>query len=551
MSLPTSPLPDGINLEEMMPRLSDEMMERMSRYGSEETLSDGEYLFEHGQRAADFFVVLDGELQVCDLQGNKDAPEQIILSQSRGQFTGELDLFTERQVFISLRSDGESRILRIKPADFQRMVRDEVEIGELILQTFIHRRIAKLRYGFGAVILVGSAQSPDTLRLQGFLTRNGAPYRFLDTAVDSGAEALLESFQIPQEQLPVIITPDQRILRNPKNSALADALGFIDALATDTLYDVAVVGAGPGGLAAAVYAASEGLSTVVIESVAPGGQAGSSSRIENYLGFPLGISGLELAGRAQTQAQKFGARMLVSRPATSLQRVGEHFRVQMEDDRAVLARSIVVATGARYRKLAVHNYERFEGQGIYYAATAVEARLCASEEVVVVGAGNSAGQAAMFLSRHTSGVHLLVRGPSLAATMSDYLVQRILAAPNVQLYVNTEIASLEGKEALEAVTWIERPTGRSERKTICRVFVMIGAEPNTGWLRGFVEVDAAGFVCTAQTSVGPGASQYQTSVPGVYAVGDVRSGSVKRVASSVGEGSVVVQAVHGFLNRGE
>jgi thioredoxin reductase (NADPH) len=324
-----------------------------------------------------------------------------------------------------------------------------------------------------------------------------------------------------------------------------------EALDPAHVHDVAVVGAGPAGLAAAVYAASEGLDTIVLEGLAPGGQAGTSSKIENYLGFPTGISGQALAGRAQTQAQKFGARLAVSRHAAALDCAGEPFRLRLEDGQMVAARAVIVATGARYRKLAVENYDRFEGEGIHYAATAIEAQLCRDEEVAIVGGGNSSGQAAMFLSRFAKAVHILCRGPGLAATMSDYLVRRIDASERITLHPRTEIVRLEGEHHLEAVTWRDHGRGTEERHPMRNLFVMIGAEPNTDWLGGCLELDAKGFVLTGTDAEGrPLASPFATSRPGIFAVGDVRAGSVKRVASGVGEGSVVVAAVHQFLASG-
>jgi thioredoxin reductase (NADPH) len=339
------------------------------------------------------------------------------------------------------------------------------------------------------------------------------------------------------------------VLRNPGSAELADALGLTEAMDPTHAWDVAIVGAGPAGLASAVYAASEGLDTIVIEGMAPGGQAGTSSKIENYLGFPTGISGQALAGRAQIQAQKFGAHLEISRNAAALDCSGSPFHLTLDDGQVVKARAIVVATGARYRKLDVPNYERFEGQGIHYAATAMEAQLCAGEEVIVVGGGNSAGQAAMFLTRHAAHVHILVRADGLAATMSDYLVQRILQSPRCTLHSFTEITGLEGDERLRTVTWTHMQDGKGETRQVGNVFVLIGAEPNTAWLDGCLELDGQGFVRTGKGSDGtPLPSPYMTTKPGIFAVGDVRSGSVKRVAASVGEGSVVVAAIHQYLH---
>jgi thioredoxin reductase (NADPH) len=347
----------------------------------------------------------------------------------------------------------------------------------------------------------------------------------------------------------VVIAPGERVLRNPLTATLADELGLTETVDPAHVFDVVVVGAGPGGLAAAVYAASEGLETLVVEGLAPGGQAGTSSKIENYLGFPTGISGQALAGRAQIQAQKFGARLLIARSVMGIDCEHQPYRLQLEDGRSLVARAVVIATGARYRKLDVPDLKRFEGQGIHYAATAMESQLCKGEEVAVVGGGNSAGQAAVYLSRTVARVHVLVRATGLAATMSDYLVQRIHSSPRITLHTRTEITALAGDSLLREVTWRHRDTGEVSTHRIGNVFVMIGAEPNTEWLQGCLELDSKGFVKTGFDAEGrPHFSPYETTRPGIYAVGDVRSGSVKRVASSVGEGSVVVQAIHEFLH---
>jgi thioredoxin reductase (NADPH) len=431
------------------------------------------------------------------------------------------------------------------------MVVTETDIGEIIMRAFILRRVGLIRHAQGGVVVVGPGHGGDTLRIQRFLGRNGYPHRLFDTEVETDSAAFLKGFSVRPEELPVVVLGGGEVLRRPGNAELADALGLTEDLTGTEVFDLAVVGAGPAGLAAAVYGASEGLRTVVVESMAPGGQAGTSSRIENYLGFPTGISGQALAGRAFLQAQKFGAKMAVSRAVERLDCGASPYVLQMEGGGRLRSRAVVIATGARYRKLDVPGYERFEGGGIHYAATAVEAKLCVREEVIVVGGGNSAGQAAVFLSGHAAHVHLLVRGEGLAATMSDYLIQRIENSPRITLRPFTEITALSGTTGLEEVTWRHRKTGEAETRRIGNVFVMIGAEPNTDWLRGCVDLDGRGFVRTGVDEGGRAlASPYATTVPGIYAVGDVRAGSVKRVASGVGEGSVVVQAIHAFLNPG-
>jgi len=368
----------------------------------------------------------------------------------------------------------------------------------------------------------------------------------VDTETDSEAKEFLQGFSITSADLPVVISPTE-VYRNPDLPFLADALGITEEIESDEVFDVAVVGAGPAGLAASVYAASEGLKTIVIEGNAPGGQAGTSSRIENYLGFPSGISGLELASRAQTQAQKFGARLAVSRNVTHLDCSSIPFTLTLDETHVVRARAVVVATGARYRKLDVNNYARFEMEGLHYSATAIEARLCSEEEVIVVGGGNSAGQAAVYLSGYARHVHMLIRGAELASTMSDYLVHRIASSRKISLHVRSEITALHGEERLEQVTWINRDTGDETTAKIANVFVMIGADPCTDWLSDCVALDEKGFVHTGLQDHTGGSGLYRTSKPGIFAVGDVRSGSVKRVASGVGEGSVVVADLHNYL----
>ena len=529
------------------PHLSAEMAARVVAYGTEERLPKGTLVFQRGERSVDFFFVLEGTIEIFD-RGPYGEPNVFTVHGER-QFTGELDLFNDRQILVSGRTGTDSRVVRVKRADFRRMVSSEQDIGEIIMRAFILRRVGLIRHVQGGIVLIGPGHTGDTLRLQRFLTRNGYPHKLFDTEADPDAGGFLSCFKLTPDQLPVVIAPGNRVLRNPPTTVLADELGISETVDPEHAFDLVVVGAGPGGLAAAVYAASEGLETLVLEGLAPGGQAGTSSKIENYLGFPTGISGQALAGRAQVQAQKFGARLLVSRSVTGIDCERRPYRLHLEDGRSVLAKSVVVATGARYRKLDVPNLARFEGQGIHYAATAMESQLCQGEAVIVVGGGNSAGQAAVFLSRTVSRVHVLVRSGGLAATMSDYLVQRILSSPRITLHTRTEITALDGDSLLRQVTWRNRQTGEVSTHRIGNVFVMIGAEPNTEWLQGCLELDTKGFIKTGYAADGlPLASPYETSRPGIYAVGDVRSGSVKRVASSVGEGSVVVQAIHHFLN---
>jgi thioredoxin reductase (NADPH) len=528
------------------PRLSAEMLARVARYGSEERVAARAPIFSRGERSVDFFVVVSGSIEIFDVDEH-DQPQVFLVLRAR-QFSGELNLFNEREVLVSARAGEASVLLRVKRADFRRLVSTEADIGELVMRAFILRRVSLIRQVHGGVVVVGPAHTADTLRLVQFLSRNAYPHRLVDTEHDPGADGFLDCFALAAGDLPVVIAPGHRVLRNPSFAQLADDLGLTETFDHARVFDLAVVGAGPAGLAAAVYGASEGLETIVVESVAPGGQAGTSSKIENYLGFPTGISGQALAGRAQVQAQKFGARLALSRAVVGLDCDKAPYTLRLEDGQSIRARAIVVATGARYRKLDVAGYERFEGAGIYYAATAMEASLCADEEIVVVGGGNSAGQAAVFLAQSAGHVHMLVRGAGLAATMSDYLVQRIERSERISLHPHSEISALAGDAHLASVTWVERRGGAATTRPATGVFVMIGAEPNTQWAAGCLALDAQGFVCTGAKAGADADSPYATSRPGVYAVGDVRAGSVKRVASGVGEGSVVIQAIHRFLN---
>ena len=552
---PTAPLPpDDLDPDDpyarpaqTFPHLPPAMGARLMPYGTEETLPAGTTVFQRGQRGLDFFYVLEGAIEIYELD-EAQQPRVIGALGERG-FSGEIHLLNDREVLMNGRTTTATRVLRVARADFRRLLSAEPDIGEIILRAFILRRVGFIRHAQGAVFVIGSGHAADTLRLQRFLTRNGYPYRLLDTDLDATAIDFLNLGQVPAARMPVVFSPGKSTLFNPSNAELADHLGLTEAFDPGHIYDLTVLGAGPAGLAAAVYGASEGLDTLVLESMAPGGQAGTSSKIENYLGFPTGISGAALAGRAQVQAQKFGARLHISRAVTGIDCDNHPYKLLLEDGHSIATRSIIVATGARYRKLDVPDYDRFEGQGIHYAATPMEQTLCGGEEVIVVGGGNSAGQAAVFLSRTVGHVHILIRAGGLAATMSDYLIQRIGNSPKITVHTRTEITALEGDNYLRRVTWTHRDSKASETRAIGNVFVMIGASPNTEFLAGCLELDRAGFIKTGVGADGERLpSPYATSLPGVFAVGDVRSGSVKRVASGVGEGSVVVQAVHAFVH---
>jgi thioredoxin reductase (NADPH) len=523
--------------------LSEDMLSRLKVCSSEMTCEAGRLLFRRGTRDVDMFVVLSGQLEIDD-QGEPGV-EHVIAILRRGQFTGELDLLDNRPALVTCRAKTRTKVLRVDRATLRRLMRSDAEIAEIVMQACIGRRFDLLRHASGGVLLLGLEHSADTIRLQRFLTRNGFPFQLLNPEKNADADSLIRSFELQASELPVVVLLDRTILRNPTNSKLADELQLTDMRDFDCAYDVAIVGAGPAGLAAAVYAASEGLSTAVIEGAAPGGQAGTSSRIENYLGFPTGVSGQELSDRSQIQAQKFGARFMISRDVTAMTRDNEHHALVLSDGETVRARAVVIATGARYLRLSVQDYDRFEYQGIHYAATAMEAGLCQQDEVAVVGAGNSAGQAALFLSRTAECVHLLVRGSSLDATMSDYLIQRIVASRTITLHLETEIIALSGDDRLREVTWLTKGADRSEVRRIGNVFVMIGARPRAEWLSNTLQRDAKGFILTGVEAGSH--STFGTSAEGVFAVGDVRSGSVKRVASAVGEGSAVISEVHQYF----
>jgi thioredoxin reductase (NADPH) len=519
--------------------LPDEMVERMRPFGREEVFPANTVLYTYRDRQTDMFVVLDGQIDASLRVVNGDP---MLFSQLRkNEFTGEFNLLNCQGSVTESRTAKESRLLRINRKDLQRLMRAEGDIANLLVSAMIWRRIGIMGVPRAGVVLIGRPGDADTLLLRRFFVRNYYPHR----TVEAGSDTLPAGIK-GDCALPAVITLDGRVLPKPTIADLADELGITETLDPEVIYDVAVVGAGPSGLAAAVYAASEGLNTIVVEGIAPGGQAGTSSKIENYLGFPTGISGQQLASRAQLQSLKFGVHFAISRVIVTCEQIDELHYLKLAGGTSIRARSVVVASGAQYRKLSLENYTAFENRGIYYAATAMESVLCREREIIVVGGGNSAGQAAVFLSGIATHVHHIVRGPSLASTMSQYLISRIENSPRITLYTDSEIEGLEGKTSLESVAWVNRKTGETYSRAIRSVFVMIGAEPNSGWLYGTVKLDKKGFVLTG----GPMAFEntpYATNVPGVYAVGDVRANSVKRIASAVGEGSVVISDVHRYL----
>lgn len=521
------------------PRLSDEMLDRLHAYGQEETVPKDTCLYMYGDRDTDMFVVLSGEIE--SRLPIKDGGSKRFRSLHAGDFTGELNVLNTQRSVAEARTTSTTRILRISRDNLRLLMRVEGDIANMIVSACIWRRISIMGDPSTGVVLRGYKGSADLLHLCRFLVRNYYPHRIEEVPIHDEHGASQATRKMPEVEL-----LDGRALVQPGICDLADELGITEIPEPHTIYDVAVVGAGPAGLAAAVYAASEGLSTIVVEGNAPGGQAGTSSKIENYLGFPSGISGAQLASRGHLQALKFGVRFAISRDVVSTAQVDGVHRLILDGGLAVCARTVVIASGARYRRLNVKNNENFENKGIYYAATAMESLLCHDREIIVVGGGNSAGQASVFLSGFAKHVHHLVRAPSLKISMSQYLISRIERSPRITLHTNTEIDELEGGAGLEFVTWKNRKTGESIRKPISRVFVMVGAEPNTGWVYGSVKLDNKGFVLTGG-DYGFEATSFATSVSGIYAVGDVRADSVKRVASAVGEGSVVISNIHRYL----
>ena len=544
-------LPDHV-----FPRLSDAQLQRIANLGRTRIVRRDDLLVTEGQRQAPFFVVRSCELRIVRPAGS--GAESLVATLRSGQFTGELNMFSNRRALMQIRVSEAGEVIELDHAHVQSLVQGDADLGDVLMRAFILRRVELVAQGLGDVVVVGSEHCADTLRIRDFLTRNGHPHAYIDLDRDAGAQELLDRFSVTIGEVPVLLCRGKVALRNPTNRKITECLGLNDPLDTSKVRDLVVVGAGPAGLAAAVYGASEGLDVLVLESSAPGGQAGASSKIENYLGFPMGVSGQELTSRAYTQAQKFGADVQVAAGGSRLICADRKYAVEMASGERVLARAVIVATGAEYRKVPLPNLSRFEGSGIYYAATPMEAHVCANHEVVIVGGGNSAGQAAVFLARTCPRVHVLVRSQGLALTMSRYLIHRIEGNPSIVVHPFTEIASLEGQNELECVTWRNNQTGETEVHRIRHVFIMTGATPNTDWLDGCVLLDDNGFVKTGPslthddlaTAAWPLArSPYllETSRPRVFAVGDVRGGNVKRVASAVGEGSIAVALVHQAL----
>jgi thioredoxin reductase (NADPH) len=554
---PSLPQLVGARADHVFPKLTDAQIARIAAHGETRPVAAGEVLVDAGDKVVPFLVVTAGAIEVVRIAGDT---ETLVARHEPGQFSGEVNMISGRRALFRLRAREAGTVVVLDREQLVGLVQNDAELSEILMRAFILRRVELVASGIGDAVLIGSKHSSGTLRVKEFLTRNGHPYTYVDLESDADVQALLDHFHVGVADVPVLVCRGELVLRNPTNGQIAECLGFNDAIDQTHVRDLVIVGAGPAGLAAAVYGASEGLDVLVLESNAPGGQAGSSSRIENYLGFPSGISGQELAGRAYTQAQKFGAQVLIAKGATELSCQRKPYAIEIDEGARVPARAVIIATGVQYRRLAVENLERFEGSGIYYGATFVEAQLCGGEDVIVIGGGNSAGQAAVFLAQSARRVYMLVRAAGLAESMSRYLIRRIEDNPAIELLTHTELAALEGGDRLERVRWRNTSSMIDETKDIGHVFVMTGAVPNTGWLDGCVALDRNGFIKTgpdlgreeldaARWPLARPPHLLETSLPGVFAVGDARGGNVKRVASAVGEGSIAVSFVHQVLSE--
>ena len=554
----SSPTLSGLNAEtQTWPVLTGAEIDRVRPYGRVRKVERGEILYRPGDVGVSFFILLSAGAEVVQ---SSIRGERSIAGLSPGMFTGEAAMIAGQRAVMQVEIVQGGEVLEVRPEDLRTLVARDEGLSEIVLRAFLLRRLMLISQELGNVVLVGSRHSADTLRLREFLTRNGYPYSYVDLDLDDTSQSLLDHFSIAVSEIPIVICNGATVLRNPSTSRLADCLGLNDDIDKGLLHDLIIVGAGPAGLAAAVYAASEGIDALLIESNAPGGQAGSSSKIENYLGFPTGVSGQELASRATWQAQKFGAKMTLARAVVELRCQHRPYELVMEDGTALMARTIVIATGARYNKPAVMNLDHFADRGVHYGATYIEAQLCEGEDVVVVGGGNSAGQAAVFLSQNARKVYMLVRSPNLAESMSQYLIARISGNPSIELLCNCELSDLKGENELEEVSWTNKLNGQVRSISTHHLFIMAGASPNTHWLQGCVALDEKGFILTGRDLppiVGPDRGprwplsrppqMFESSLPEVFAVGDVRAGSVKRVASAVGEGAISVSLVHRAL----
>jgi len=550
------PIPSALDARtQAFPALTGPQIERMRSAGEVRNVNAGDILFEPDDTEVPFFVLLSGGMEIVQPTFNG---EREIATHGPGHFTGEMSMISGQRSLVRGRVTEAGEFLQFSGPDFRAIIAKDAELNEIFMRAFILRRMVLITKGLGNVIVMGSRHCSGTLRLREFLSRNAYPYNYVDLDTDKTSQELLDRFEVQLKDVPVVICNGRTVLRNPSPQELADCLGFNASISKTQIRDVIIVGAGPSGLAAAVYAASEGLDALVIETEAPGGQAGSSSKIENYLGFPTGVSGQELASRALTQAQKFGAKMMVAHSVVQLNCKQRPYEVVLENGSALPARSVIISTGAQYKKPNISNLKDFEGRGVYYGATYIEAQLCENEDVVVVGGANSAGQAAVYLSQTARKVYMLVRS-ELSETMSRYLIHRITGNPNIELHQQTEIVGMEGNGELRRISWIDRTTGETSIRNIRHAFMMTGASPRTSWLQGCVVMDEKGLILTgrdldtsadfaqAAWPLTRGPQMLETSLPGVFAVGDVRSGNVKRVASAVGEGAIAIHLVHRAL----
>ena len=549
MSVPAPSIIDT-RRHQMFPTLAPAEIERLRRFGVLRSYGAGEALVKVGEVGQGLTIILAGEVQIT--QHDQSGRRELIVTHGPGAFMGELAQLSGRPALVDAYAQGPVEALIIAPERLRALLVAEAEVGERIMRALILRRVGLIETGAGGPVIVGHAESGDVLRLQGFLSRNGHPHQTLNPDTDPEAKALIERFDVDPGQLPIVMCPGGQVLRNPGEDELARCIGLVGPIDPDRVYDVVIVGAGPAGLATAVYAGSEGLSALVLDCRAFGGQAGASARIENYMGFPTGITGMALMARAYNQAQKFGVEMAIPDEAVGIQvpveAADSEYVLQLFNNERVRARSVVIASGARYRRLDVANLDEFEASSVHYWASPLEGKLCAEQEVALVGAGNSAGQATVYLASQAAKVWLIVRGRDLAASMSRYLVDRINGLSNVEVVTQAQISGLEGSNGmLEAVRW-RRASGEETRRPIRHLFLFIGADPNSDWLSGCVKLDPKGFVLTGEGAAAE-RQLLETSRRGVFAIGDVRSGSVKRVAAAVGEGAQVVSMLHGFLTK--
>jgi len=557
--MPPAAVPTCTSAGNLYPLLSDSDVNQLAFFGTRQTVEKGQILYEPGDQDVPMYVLLSATVDMLQPSGRN---ERHVSSLTPGMFTGEAGIIAGHRAVVRARVRVAGEVIKVQPRELHLLVRQNPTISEILLGTFILRRLMLIKRNLGNVTVIGSGMSAATTRLCEFLTKNGHPFEVVDLDQDDAANALLGHFSIASEDLPVVICNGIAVLRNPSTSALASCLGLNDGIDHTLVRKLIIIGAGPAGLAAAVYAASEGLQPLLIESYAPGGQAGASSRIENYLGFPTGIPGHELASKATAQARKFGTSVALASSVVSLNQADRGYLVTLEDGSTYRGRTIVIATGARYTQPKVENLRWLTGRGVHYGATHIESQRCVGEDVVIVGGGNSAGQAAAFLSQSSRSVTLLVRSHDLSTSMSRYLVDRILADPCITVLFNSELVGLSGADCVERIRWIDGTNGNESTKDVHHVFVMAGATPSSQWLQGCVALDEKGFVLTGRElpllSASESAAPWpllrppyslETSLPGVFAVGDVRCGSVKRVASAVGEGAIAVSLVHRVLEE--